>query len=492
MSEAMHYLEDMIQNEPGAFRRPTRAEAQPLSLQEKRHRRSRLRQRLKQEAGGLREFWELAALIGLPRPTDDTEPEAKAAWIRGKAAHLALTGAQIEVAEIASAAFADGVDEVEELTGQPVDAWDSRCEVARQVLASADYPSEGSFALQFDQLLHWFTEGCCFFDQSYDDWGLLDEEDDDEPLPEGPLPPLVNPVLGRKTQVENENDYPVRKSAKRFYAGDEIQNMPRNPREAVLGSFLTKRLVSTGVGPGGVGKSQYSIAAAVAVAAGLPWDGDVPPEPMPVIIINNEDDLAENGRRMRAAVAAAGADWDAVASNIHVADASRPFVLAERSGAGVRAGKDVEVLVDEIIRTNAGLVIIDPAIEVLHVNENDNVEVKQALTILRDIARKTNCAILVLHHSGKEGARGLNAARGASSLGGFVRGYRTITEVDEKDAAAEAIPSELVGSIVRVDDVKLSYGEKRRTPSYFLRTSFEVDGEKVAALVPWVPEEGAN
>ena len=86
---------------------------------------------------------------------------------------------------------------------------------------------------------------------------------------------------------------------------------------------------------------------------------------------------------------------------------------------------------DAALNSNADLIIIDTLAALMDVtDENDNAVVKkEVMKPLRNLARKTNTAVLLLHHSGKyyEGApQGVNRGRGASTIPALSRAVFTL------------------------------------------------------------------
>lgn len=104
------------------------------------------------------------------------------------------------------------------------------------------------------------------------------------------------------------------------------------------------------------------------------------------------------------------------------------------------ANKEHRSVVEEIAKeSKPDLIIVDTLSALMAIeDENDNAKVrKEVMQPLRELARKTNSAVLLLHHTGKyvEGssATGAYKGRGASVLGALSRAVFSI----EKDNATE-------------------------------------------------------
>src|SRR5581483_7782417 len=105
-----------------------------------------------------------------------------------------------------------------------------------------------------------------------------------------------------------------------------------------------------------------------------------------------------------------------------------------------------------------GFVVIDPFVETHEVDENDNAQVKAVAALWREVARRCDCAVVLVHHTGKPPAAApdgwvgsLSASRGASSLAGVARIVRTLFCMSERDAEKLGLAPEDRHRWVRLD-----------------------------------------
>ena len=98
-----------------------------------------------------------------------------------------------------------------------------------------------------------------------------------------------------------------------------------------------------------------------------------------------------------------------------------PLMIAQRRGDGVAIGRDVRAFTTAVRDGAIDTVILDPLVELHQASENDNVEMRQVLGVVRQIAKAANCAALVVTHVKKpdkartDGFAGdMDSARGAS------------------------------------------------------------------------------
>ena len=253
--------------------------------------------------------------------------------------------------------------------------------------------------------------------------------------------------------------------------------------------------------PGGSGKSLFTLQLAIAMADGMPWGGFKPRKRYRSLIINVEDDINEQRRR----IAGARRVMDTVnnlAGMVHIVDASESIVVArtgERTNSVV-ATPVVDTLRRYIIDHGIDVIIVDPFAETFEGDENDNSQVKWAMRIWRDeIARATGCAVYLVHHTTKHaqnGAGDANVIRGAGAIVNSTRISATLMPMTTDDAAMVGIEPAERHLYVRYDDAKANQSLKTNTARWFRKESIELDNatsdcpaDIVGALVPWTPPD---
>jgi RecA-family ATPase len=225
--------------------------------------------------------------------------------------------------------------------------------------------------------------------------------------------------------------------------------LPR--RRWLLGRSLLRGNVSVKVAPPGVGKSTLGIQQAVAVVTGEEITGQQVHERAKVWIYNNEDDPDELRRRLAAILQHWGIPFNQIKGHLALnSGADRTLILAgtDRLGNVIRF-PDVDACIAEIRDQGIGVFIVDPFIETHEVNENSNEQIKAVAAMFREIARRGDCAVLLVHHTAKpplaasDGHAGnMNAARGASALTGVARIVQTLFSMSARDAEHYGIKEE--------------------------------------------------
>ncbi|MGN7613925.1 bifunctional DNA primase/polymerase [Magnetococcales bacterium HHB-1] len=263
------------------------------------------------------------------------------------------------------------------------------------------------------------------------------------------------------------------------------------PREWVLGSLLLKKNVSVLVAPPSAGKSTLTLLAAVAIVAGR---GDLIGMELHcrerVWLYNNEDDVEEMKRRLSAILNHFKLTWKdlEIEGRIGLAINSgenRPLTVARRSVDGKRLlPADARPVAEFIHKNQIGVLIVDPFLESHEASENSNEEISRVSRIFRAIAKKTNSAVMLVHHSRKaqqgssEGHTGnMDSARGASALMGVARIANTLYTMSPKDAKQMAISEKDRYRYVRLDDAKANMTLMSHKPKWFKKVSVKLPNQ---------------
>jgi putative DNA primase/helicase len=210
------------------------------------------------------------------------------------------------------------------------------------------------------------------------------------------------------------------------------------------------------VADGGVGKTTAALAIAGAVAGGyLAFDYlDFDTTRASVLFVSEEDPAGVLLNRLEALIAGHGWERHSVLSQIHL------FALAGLRLADLRWQAH---LVAEAQRVGAGLIILDPLVEMTAGDESSNTDQRPVIQFCRHLIRETGAAVILVHHAGKavEGKRKLDRVRGASAWNAAARAIY-FCEVQEDGLIVECL--------------KLS--RAKRPPPFVLERSVTEDGEQ--------------
>lgn len=271
-----------------------------------------------------------------------------------------------------------------------------------------------------------------------------------------------------------------------------VAMIPR--RRYLLGRALVRGHVTVRVSPPGAGKSTIAIEEGVAIAIGREITGAAVHEQTKVWIYNNEDDGDELRRRLAAVLAQWSIAVDEVRGRLALnSGVDRPLFVAKADRLGnVLRQPDVDACIEHIRSAGIGLFVVDPFVETHEVDENANGQIKTVAAMFREIARRGDCAVLLVHHTAKppqgssDGHAGnMHTARGASALVGVARVVQTLFTMGARDAERLGVPDHERHLHVRLDDAKANLSLTDGRAHWFRRVSVTIaNGEDIGVLVP--------
>ena len=166
--------------------------------------------------------------------------------------------------------------------------------------------------------------------------------------------------------------------------------------------------------------------------------------------------------------------------------------------------RDIQVLcpmnrggVATIIAEKIDIVFVDPFAETFDGDENSNNELKWAGVLWREVARRTNTAVCLVHHTKKyaSGMQGdVDASRGAGALVNISRIMSTIFTMTKDEAQAMGVDDIDRHRYIRYDDAKANLNLITRQTRWFRKDTFvlpnstaELPADEVGVLIPWEP-----
>lgn len=278
---------------------------------------------------------------------------------------------------------------------------------------------------------------------------------------------------------------------------DLVQQLPP-PREWLYGKKILRRYTTVVGAPPGVGKTAFSTAIALSCASGVPLLGDAPHKPLKVWVLNLEDPRDEAMLRFHAAAKHHGLGPE-VWSNLYV-DSGRDMpiciVRTDRDGQAI-VQDDLRELEAAITEGGIDIVVLDPWLRAHGVPENDNDLIDKVVARLNEVAERTRCAFVLVHHTKKGAEAGMaDGLRGASALIGGARVIMMMSQMSAEDAKKWGIPEADRRRYVRVDDAKANLApvlgaEWLYLESVWLNNGTEEypEGERVQVATLWSPED---
>jgi len=256
----------------------------------------------------------------------------------------------------------------------------------------------------------------------------------------------ATPVLSDTPDVQ-DNVQEERPDVFDVYDVHYLRNMP--PVEWLVDGLLTKHGFSVLYGSPGAGKSFLAIDMALSVAYGKAWH-DCATQQGAVLYIAGEG-VGGLGKRIKA--------WQAH----HKLTADVPFYVLP-TAVRFREPEDVERLLRTIdnLDTKFSAVFVDTvARALLGGDENSATDMGLFVDACEIVKRHCECAVVAIHHSGKDAARGM---RGSTALLGAVdtsikvsKLEETVTLATEKQKDAEPMPDVAftMTPVALIDDVSV-------------------------------------
>ena len=249
----------------------------------------------------------------------------------------------------------------------------------------------------------------------------------------------------------NVTPFPLRPRRLRKRAPADIP-----PRSWLYGTILQRRYCTILFAPGGVGKSQLALGAAIDLASDRHLFGLHVFERVRVWYLSLEDDEDEIDRRIAAYCLVHDLAWDDLEDWLFTHDGRvRPVCIARKGEDGSTiAFPDIDELVTHASLNGIGVLVVDPFIRSHQLAENSNVEMDAAMAAWAMVAQEVGCAVLLVHHSRKGPADNRDGARGASALVDACRTALLLSTMSAEEAAEVGIPSAAAGHFVRLDGAK--------------------------------------
>ena len=234
----------------------------------------------------------------------------------------------------------------------------------------------------------------------------------------------------------------------------ELEERPRE-QQWLVDTLWGEQAVGIVGGEPKCGKSILALDLAVAVAAGVPCLRHFnPARPGPVLLFAAEDAGHLVRKRLQGIARAAGARFETL--DIAVIDV--PTLRLDHIDDRRRLQQTVQ-------RIAPRLVVLDPLVRLHGVDENTVADVAPILGFLRDLQRRFETAVLLVHHARKSGAtRPGQALRGSSELHAWGdsnlylrrRDRQTLMTVEHRAARG-------------LDDIEIELKEDAEQPSFRLR-----------------------
>lgn len=181
----------------------------------------------------------------------------------------------------------------------------------------------------------------------------------------------------------------------------DVLTNPAPPPDFVWDGYLPRGVVSLWGAHGGTGKSTAALMLSVAVATGKPLFG-VPTVPGVAVFISLEDCASIVRHRLAGICRALDIDPVSLHDALHIFDGTEnPELFSATSKTDGSLTATYDELMGLIERTKAGLVVVDNASDAFGGDEIQRRQVRSFMRALGMVARKANCAVVLLAHVDK-------------------------------------------------------------------------------------------
>ncbi len=330
-----------------------------------------------------------------------------------------------------------------------------------------------------------------------------------DPSPNGDDEVRFAPIDGSEDPLIRGADEPAHSSAKiEARAFEWVDAASIRPREWIYGKHYMRGMVSATAGVGGAGKSTLLNVELVSMAIGRDLLNDGKPLPLGPLTVwghNGEDPYVELQRRLMAVCCHYGVTREDLGGRLRITSGrDMPVMLARELSEGGKLLSPTQhgsLIAAEIAKHGIQVLVLDPFVTIHRVNENDNVMIDGVMTILRDLAHSTNCAIEVAHHfrklNGDEPS--VDSIRGASSIVGAARSARVVAGMSKEDAAKYGIGEDHRGFYSWLQNGKANMLPPTHKRNWMLMTSVSLgndrdpyEADEIGVVTAWTPPDCEN
>lgn len=205
-----------------------------------------------------------------------------------------------------------------------------------------------------------------------------------------------------------------------FYSAATLKGKPVPSRQWLVDGLVPKKTVTLFSGDGGTGKSLLALQLAVAAAAERAWLGKAVNSGR-VIFLSAEDDDDELHIRLDDILRAERLDYSTVEGLTLRSLAGEDALLAVETQLALMHSALFEELEQRAADEQPALIVLDTLADVFPANENDRAKVRQFIGILRGLALRQRCAVMLLGHPSLTGLSSGTGTSGSTAWNNSVR-----------------------------------------------------------------------
>ena len=225
-----------------------------------------------------------------------------------------------------------------------------------------------------------------------------------------------------------------KENAKTFFKrGSELHGLTVPAREWLVPDLIPMKTVTLLSGDGGTGKSLLALQLAIAASTGKRWLGQQVRSGV-TLTISAEDDDDELHRRQFDIVRAQGDTLGALGQFCYKSLAGEDALLATLDPSGKLHPSPLYWQIDAAMAEEKPvLLVLDTSADLYPGNENDRAQVRQFIGLLKRLALKYNCAVVLLSHPSLTGMVSGSGLSGSTAWNNSVRSRLYFERVLIKD-----------------------------------------------------------
>lgn len=247
----------------------------------------------------------------------------------------------------------------------------------------------------------------------------------------------------------------------RFFKASDLHGTQAPPREWHVEGLIPANQVTMLGGDGGVGKSLLALQLAVATAAESRWIGHNVTAG-PAIYMTAEDDQDEVHRRLSDIMQADGRDLSGLGNLVLRSLAGEDSLLAvsDSRSSTLTPTPLLAELETAVKDYSASLLVLDTLADLHSGQENDRAVARQFINLMRGLALRNNCTIVLLAHPSLTGMSSGSGLSGSTAWNNSVRSRLYFERVVEDGM-------EMDTDVRRLSTKKANYGKTGN--EFFLR-----------------------
>jgi RecA-family ATPase len=265
----------------------------------------------------------------------------------------------------------------------------------------------------------------------------------DDPRDDIPLPDRY------PESADGEPDSEMSAKPLRLVCPQAWRSVPLEPMRWLATNRIPAGDVTILSGDGGGGKTTVALQLAIAAAAGLgDWLGTTC-ESGPVIFFSGEEPEAEMRRRLDRAATKRGLDpADLDQLHFHFADPDACLLGISRRDGAMAPTPLFASLATAVLEVRPALIVVDSIAATFGGNQNDRVHARTFVGLFRQLARRADCAILLLDHPSLSGITNGTGRGGSMDWQNATRARLHLETVTDEDG----------GTARELEVKKLNYG----------------------------------